>query len=289
MKVRNRLALFLSLLLLLGAMVGCSAPIRSMDKSIADMPQEPNGTVLESMEIPQQIPQNRKLIRILELTAETEDLGAFMNKLDDQLAAFEGYVERRSTEHGSPNSARRRCTEMTLRIPAKSVDQFVTQVSQYGNVVASSESCEDVTLSYADTESRITALKTEETRLLALMAQAEDLEDLLMVEERLTEVQSELETVSGQLRVYDNLVDYATLHLRVDEVAVLTQPQETLWQRIKAGFTESFTKLVGGLEDILVLTLAKLPYLIFLGILTGIVLLIVRFSNKKRKKKFTSR
>jgi hypothetical protein len=76
---------------------------------------------------------------------------------------------------------------------------------------------------------------------LELLAKAEDMKDLLMIEERLTNVRAELEEVTSQLRVFDNKVDYGTVQLNITEVQVYTVVEdETIWQRIGTGLKENW-------------------------------------------------
>lgn len=74
--------------------------------------------------------------------------------------------------------------------------------------------------------SRITALETEESRLLELLAAAANMSDLLEIESRLTEVRTELEKVKSQLRIYENQVSYGTIYLTVSEVKEYTVVEE---------------------------------------------------------------
>ncbi len=82
---------------------------------------------------------------------------------------------------------------LTARIPAELSDQFVGQLGSLGTMVSQSESAEDITLRYTDTESRIASLKTEQERLLALLDKADSLDSIITLESRLTEVRYELE------------------------------------------------------------------------------------------------
>ena len=64
-------------------------------------------------------------------------------------------------------------------------------VSEIGNVTQKNESVEDVTLQYVDVESRKKALETEQERLMELLSSAENMEDLLAIESKLSEVRYE--------------------------------------------------------------------------------------------------
>lgn len=234
------------------------------------------------------LPEGRKWIITVNMSAETEDLDALMEALNGKISGLGGYVEDQDSYNGSMYSSRRyRSASLTVRIPAQRVDEFTEEMSGIANVVSTSLSREDITLSYVATESRVKALQTEEARLLELMEQAETMADLLEIESRLTDVRYELENRASQLRLYDNQVDYATIYLSIDEVQEYTPVEEpTVWERISGGFVSSIKGVGNGLLDLLVWVLAKSPYLVILGGVTvGVVVLVKKRKARKAEKK----
>ena len=108
--------------------------------------------------------------------------------------------------------------------------------------------------------------------------------DLLMIEQRLTDVRTELEEVTSQLRLYDNLVDYGTIHLTVTQVQEYTvTEEETLWQRMGNGLADNWKDLCTFAEDLLVLIVVSLPYLIPVGLAGILVWVVIRLANRPRK------
>lgn len=234
------------------------------------------------------LPEGRKWIITVNMSAETEDLDALMEALNGKISGLGGYVEGQDSYNGSMYSSRRyRSASLTVRIPAQRVDEFTEEMSGIANVVSTNLSREDITLSYVATESRVKALQTEEARLLELMEQAETMADLLEIESRLTDVRYELENRASQLRLYDNQVDYATIYLSIDEVQEYTPVEEpTVWERISGGFVSSVKGVGNGLLDLLVWVLAKSPYLVILGGVTvGVVVLVKKRKARKAAKK----
>ena len=234
------------------------------------------------------LPEGRKWIITVNMSAETEDLDALMEALNGKISGLGGYVEDQDSYNGSMYSSRRyRSASLTVRIPAERVDEFTEEMSGIANVVSTNLSREDITLSYVATESRVKALQTEEARLLELMEQAETMADLLEIESRLTDVRYELENRASQLRLYDNQVDYATIYLSIDEVQEYTPVEEpTVWERISGGFVSSVKGVGNGLLDLLVWVLAKSPYLVILGGVTvGVVVLVKKRKVRKAAKK----
>lgn len=279
MKYRRLLAVVLVVLLLLtgcGGQSSGSVANKEAYDSAADGDAGAMGSTQTSQS--QTLPQNQKLIRKVWLDAETEELDTLLTQIEERIGACAGYVENRQVYHGSN-------AELTVRIPADKLDSFLEQVGEAANVTSTREETEDVTLTYVATESKKLALETEQTRLLELLAQAQSMEDILKIESRLTELRSQLEELTSQLRVYDNLVSYSTVYLSVTEVREYTvvQEPETVWQRIGAGFRESWKNMCQGMEDLFVFAVCVIPYLLPLAVLAGVAILIVLLTRKKKK------
>lgn len=229
---------------------------------------------------------NQKLVRKLWLDAETEDMDILLGGVEEQIAKLGGYVESRQVNNGSIYSSRRyRSADLTIRIPAENLDSFVQHVSESSNITSNRETADDITLSYVATESRIKALETEETRLLDLLAAAKDMSDLLQIQDRLTDVRTELEQVRSTLRVYDNQVNYGTVYLTVNEVKeyTVTEEPETVWERIGTGFVESLKDLGNFFTELFVFVVVGLPYLVLIGIVLTALILLIRLRRRKKK------
>lgn len=234
----------------------------------------------------QALPQNRKWVITMNLTAETGDLDGALEAVMAQVNEMEGYVESQSVSGGSAGSGRHRYANLTIRVPADRVDSFVEEVSGLTNLVSSSRNVQDITLTYSDTEGRVTALKTEETRLLELMEQAETMSDLLEIEARLTEVRYQLENYASTLRLYDNQVDYATVSLYITEVEKYTPVEEPgFWQKIKSGLADSLVNLGEAIVNFISWVIIDLPYLALIGLLVWLVTAMTKRSIRKRKAK----
>ena len=225
---------------------------------------------------------DRKLIKTVSMDAETEHYDELIPALDTKITALGGYVESRETGNYSRN---RRWSRMTIRIPAETLAGFVAHVGENANVLSTSEQTQDVTLQYADTEAKITALKTEQTRLLELLAGANNLSEILEIEARLSDVTYELERYESQKRSYDNRIVYATVTLHIQEVQVLTPVEEpTVWDRISDGFMESLEGVSDGIVDIFVYLIAGSPYIVVCGAVLGLIIAIALKQSRKPQK-----
>lgn len=230
----------------------------------------------------------RKLIRTVNMEVETKEFDQLMNTLERQVQSIGGYIENMESYNGSSYNGNRsnRYANLTLRIPKNELDGFLELVSDVGNVVRRNESVEDVTLSYVDLESHRNALRTEQERLLALLEQAETLEDILTIEDRLSNVRYQLESMESRLRTMDNQVDYSTVYLKVSEVQELTPVvEQTVWERITEGFSDSLENIRVIALEILIRFAVNTPYLVLLAVIAAVVLICVRVSVKYSTKK----
>lgn len=298
MKKRNILHILLSVLLIAALLAGCgSKAYDSAENGKIEYAPDYDYGAMDDMYVTEdsmsssgtvENPQSyQKKIRRLEMYVETEDMDTLLANIENRVNELGGYVEQKEVYRGSAYADRvYRHASLTLRVPAEKADSFVEKVGEVSNITSTTEDVDDVTLQYVATESRITALTTEETRLLELLAQAENMEDLLLIESRLTDVRTELEEYTSQLRLYDNLVNYATISLYVDEVREYTPVKEqTFWQRIGTGFVDNLKDLGIGLENFLVFVITRLPYFVLIAAVIVVVILIVKASLKRKKKK----
>lgn len=236
-------------------------------------------------------PTGRKLIKTYHLDVQTLEFDALIKTLEQKVTELGGYVEDSSISGNSINYKSNRYANYTIRIPSKKSGDFLTCVEGEATVTSKSESVNDITLGYVDTESRISSLQTEYDRLLELLGQAENVDTIITLESRLSEVRYQLESYKSQLRTYDNQVDYSTFNVYISEVQRVTQTeQETVWQRIGAEFSDSIYNVWEGLKDFFVFLIGGLPYFLVIALVIWILVLIIKLiirntpRNKAKRK-----
>ena len=290
-KALQILALLLALTMLAGCGASSGSNLKADSITMETAPAEPAATMAAgalsgaSDSISQEATTEQKLIKRVNMEAETEDLEALMPQLLNEISELGGYVESQNIYNGSSYSSYRyRNANLTIRIPAENLDGLVEQVKGVSNVVNYSESVDDVTLTYVDMETRILVLETERDRLLELMEQAETMSDLLEIEARLTEVRSNLESLTSQLRVLENQVSYATVELYIDQVKAYTEVEEqTVWQRIGSGFKKNLVNIGEDLVDFFVWAVTYSPQLILWAAIITLAVILLRRRFRKRK------
>ncbi len=245
-----------------------------------------------------QVPE-RKLIKNVNLSLETLEFDTLVSAVSAKVESLGGYIENSWIEGESIQKKRQgsgtyigRTANITARIPAKKLDEFVTNVSENGNVTAKSESVSDMTLQYMDIESRKKSLETERSRLWELMAQAESVDAVITIQSRISEIEYQLDSFNSQLRLYDNQVDYATVYLDLKEVKTYSptpQEKESLVNRMIRGLQDTLDGLAEAFEDLLVGIVSMLPVLLILAAAIGIVLAVIRGVLRRGREKKAKR
>lgn len=228
---------------------------------------------------------NRKLIRKFNLDVETLEFDKFVSDLKTEVSALGGYIESSSISGNSYNYTSNRSANFTCRIPSEKLDEFINTINGLGNITYSFEDVSDITLTYVDTEARIKSLRTEYDRLLELLAEAESIDSIIILQQRISEVSYELESYESQLRTYDNLVDYSTVNLNLMEVKRVTPSEpKTVWERISADFGDNIYDIWVDAQDFFVWFVASIPYFIIWAVIIGAIVLIVRRCFKNNAK-----
>ena len=225
----------------------------------------------------------RKLIKTVEVHLQTERFDDLVAALGQSVTDVGGYIEQ-SELQGKTSYRRSRYVSYVLRVPVQELDGFSAGLSDLGVVTSSSSSQEDVTLTYVDLEAHLTALNTERDSLLRLLEQAESVEDIISIQSRISDVQYELERYTSQLRSYDNLIDYATVHLYVNEVAHEDEVEETtsVWAQIGQNLKSAVRGIGRFFRGAFIVLVSALPYL---AVVTVIVLPILYFTVFRRIRK----
>ena len=229
----------------------------------------------------------RKLIRNVDMDVETESFDALLASAQSQAEELGGYIESSSISNSSyaSSTSAARSARLTARIPSEKLDGYLAGISKQSNVTRKSESTEDVTLQYVDLQSHKKALLAEQESLLSMMEQAESIEDIIAINEQLTDVRYQIESMESQLRTFDNQVSYSTVYLYIDEVKTYTQTEEqTRLQRMAGGFVNSLKGIGNGFLDFCVSFVIALPYLVVWAVIIVVFILLIRLIVKKSKK-----
>ena len=232
----------------------------------------------------------RKIIKNGDLSIQTREFDEFLTNLNRSILAVGGYVEASSINGNSYNKNRMRSADVTARVPADQLDAFCDQVSELGNVTYKNLYTRDVTLTYVDLESHVKALRTEQETLMDLLAKAEKVEDIILIQNRLSDVLYEIESYESTLRTFDDQIAYSSVHLGIQEVQrETTVEKETAGQEIARRFKENWEDVKDGFARFGIDFVSDLPiiivWVVFLGIVVLVIVRIVKGGPKRKARR----
>ena len=227
--------------------------------------------------------EGQKLITTESLDLETRNLDGFLKELKAATADAGGYFETSSMTGSSYDALEKtRSAYFTARIPEEALAAYVDRLKQNANVLSENSSVQDVTLDYTDVESRKKALSAERDRLYELLSQAASTDAILSIQQRIGEIDSQLDSYESQLRHYDNAVSYATVNLSLSEVREYRVAEtDSFLSRVKTGFKNSLYFGFSVCTTLLVLLLGLSPIWIPVLIL---IFVLLHFRKKHRAK-----
>lgn len=231
----------------------------------------------------------RKIIRNYDISLDTDKFDENMDYINTKVSELGGYVLS-SNLYGSKPEAygdAGRSIDMTIRIPAEKAGEFVSGVETLGQINYVRDYTDDITDEYYDTDTRLAVLQEQLERLRAIMVEMDNLADVIALEDRISEVMLQIETLTGTLKRYDALIDYTTVNLSVSERNAITGPAatKTTADRISEGFTDTLNGVGVFFVNFFVWFVSSLPVIVIAAIVVVIIVIIVRAATKKRSKK----
>ncbi|MCL2408128.1 MAG: DUF4349 domain-containing protein [Oscillospiraceae bacterium] len=227
---------------------------------------------------------------------ETLDFDQTIESVYALLAQYGGFIENSHVDgvtiarphHWGPIH---RTASFHLRIPVHRLEAATRDLSRIGNVTSTSRHSENITMQFTDTQSRLASLRTQEGRLLDMMERAYTVEDLILIEDRLSFVRSDIEWMTSRLQNWQNQVDYSTLSLFIREVEILTEedPDLTYWQQVRDGLSSTMRGIGRFFMNAFRWLVTNLPIIAIIAAVAVVVTIIVvrsiRRMIKKRKAK----
>ena len=211
--------------------------------------------------------ENAKMIYTARMEVETTGFDAADADLRTLVEVLGGYFEQAAVHNYGSGY---RSGDYTVRIPADQFQAFLDQVGTICHVTYKEEDSENVSEAYYDAESRLVTQQTKLERLQALLAQAENMEDIITIESAISDTELEIEQLTGTLRRYDSLVDFSTVYITLQEVYQLSnveEPATTFGSRMSTAFASGWRGFVSALEGLAVALAYGWVWLLLLAVI----------------------
>ena len=238
-----------------------------------------------------------KIIYSADTTIETTEFDETIAGLNELIAQYNGWIESSSVNGAnyyskSRGSASNRSASYTVRIPSENFQTLMNSLSTLGNIPYTHTYTQNVTAQYYDTQARMNAYKAQETKLLEMMDLAESVEDIIAIEEKLTDVRYMIESLQSSLNNWDRRVNYSTVDISVNEVSAYTPSapvKVSYGERLVNSFVGSVKGAVEFFKDLLVFIVSMIPALVILALLFFVFRPLLRKLFPKWKQKREAR
>ena len=216
-----------------------------------------------------------KIIYSADATVETTEFDETIAGLNELIAQYDGWIEASSVNgsnyyNKSRGNASNRSASYTVRIPSENFQTLMNSLSTLGNIPYTHTYTQNVTAQYYDTQARMKAYETQEAKLLEMMELAESVEDIIAIEEKLTDVRYMIESLRSSLNNWDRRVNYSTVDITVKEVSAYTPSapvKVSYGERLVNSFVNSVKGAVEFFKDLLVFIVSMIPTLVILAVL----------------------
>lgn len=230
-----------------------------------------------------------KIIYSADATVETTEFEQTLEKLQALVKQYGGFIESSSINGSNYYSQARgyagnRSANYTVRIPSARFSELMGSLSTLGNVPYTYTYTENITSRYYDVQARLTAYETQEQRLLEMMEKAETVSDIIAIEDRLTELRYQIESLQSTLNNWDRQVSYSTVNVNISEVTVFTPEAKLSYgQRLGLAVRNGLKSTGEFFSEFLLWFVEALPALLILAVLIVVVVIVIRKSAKKRR------
>lgn len=174
---------------------------------------------------------------------------------------------------------------LRIRIKEEVFMGFTEGLPALGTVLQSSANKDDISDMYYDTDARLELKRDEKERLEEYADSVEDPEVFFQIQNRITEVIYDIESLQGTLKKWDSKVSYSTVYITINEKhpeedSALPVPKgffEKMWDNLKDG--------VSFLGDVVLFFAGALPVLLLMAAIVIVIIVVIKKVSKKSKPK----
>ncbi len=231
------------------------------------------------------VKETAMIIKNARLSVKVDTLEAFDANLLEKLDKFGGYIENNEINDFSSEFDTTRESYYTIRVPQKNLDTFLSGVEEISNITTKSIDTQDVSLEYIDVKAHIDALENEKEKLNALLDSAETLSDVLDIQDRISNIQYQLDSQYSQKKYLENKVSYSTVNItalqeREVKNSIRKFADIDFGEQMYSGFVSALSMIVNIISALPSIIIASAFGILFITIIVKIFQKIFKKKNK---------
>ena len=201
----------------------------------------------------------------LDLRVPEDQLKPTVNRVTGVAVGLGGYVSDSKTDFRSDTAT----AQITIRVPVANFETATNRLEELPgvDVLSSSASGTDVTGEFTDLQAQLTAATTERDSLLAVLADASTVGDILAVRDRVAAVNAQIEQLQGKINLLNDQASLSSIAITLTEkiarkasAAAAAPPtgMSKAWKDARQGFSNSIEWIVARSGGALIVLLAAL-------------------------------
>ncbi len=224
------------------------------------------------------------LVKTLKVSMQVKDTRKVASALQNWISS----IDTRSISAGTdyqPAGNDVYSVNLTFSVQASQYPRIYTYLRDYssqngGHLSSFTETVQNVTGDYVDTQSRLKTLHTEQARLLELMNHAQAMGDIVTIEQKLTDVEGQIETYEGRLKNLADQVSFYTVQIDLEPISVATPPPAEPGWSLGQVFQQAFNASIVFAQVLLTLIVWLLAFVWYAIPVILIVWLVRRFKPR---------
>ena len=225
-------------------------------------------------------PIERKIIRNGDFTIESKNPSEDQRKIASIAESLGGFVVTSEYKQAASSDSSGSSVNVVVRVPSAQFDKAINEIIKTGSqIIYQKTSGKDVTEEFVDLEARLRAKHALENQYLEIMKRASKISDVLEVQEKLTDVRTEIEQMEGRRRYLDNQASLSTINITLQSpAAIVAATQNGFWRSIKNSFGDGIDEAVGIVLGVIHFVIVALPIFVLLILPSWFIL---RFLNRR--------
>lgn len=283
--MKKKSIIFLLLVFILSSfLISCGSSsdsfrLKTMDKSYEINNIDNNYTSESSNYEPNNITNERREVKSYELGADTRDFDNTYNNIKDEVSKENGYVDNSNYYNEDVKTV-----QLQVFIPKDNVEKFLENIKKIDkfNLLYEREYSEDAEKSYTDIEKRLDVLEKRLVKLQELQKNETDVDRVLDLEDRISNVLNEIEQLKGNKQNLNSVVKYSRINISLKEVYQAKDTNQEQEVKFEDNIKDFFKDAIRFNKD---LFMTLLYIIIKYGFVIAVIIIALIIYNKNNKKK----
>ena len=215
------------------------------------------------------IDTDRKIYYTVSYTIKLKEIEEIIFSISKKISEYGGYIEKSSEWESNSKSY----ASYTYRVPISKLNDFLNFMEDKEGIASKNISSDDITLTYSKNEERLKTLNASKSAYLKMLEKENlSIADIISINTRIEEIDSEVNYLKNTKAKYDSLLNYATININYN-----------------TNFEKSFLEEYLGYLVSFFITFGKVVlYVLPFALVAGVIILLVFIPQRKKNKKQNS-